>query len=42
VLQGVFEAERPIAPKLAEFENYLQRTLEAPEADREVAVAAGA
>jgi threonine synthase len=40
-LNGVFEAERPIAPKLAEFENYLQRTLEAPEADREIAVAAG-
>ena len=28
VLAGVYEAERPIAPKLAEFEQYLQQTLE--------------
>src|SRR5580693_981785 len=27
VLAGVYQAERPIAPKLTEFENYLQQTL---------------
>ncbi len=31
VLAGVYEVERPIAPKLSEFENYLQRTLDVPE-----------
>jgi len=29
VLAGVYEAERPIAPKLAEFEKYLNETVEA-------------
>jgi len=28
VLAGVYEAERPIAPKLAEFETYLRQTLD--------------
>ena len=28
---GKYEAEEPIAPKLAEFEKYLERTLNAPE-----------
>jgi threonine synthase len=28
VLAGVYEIETPIAPKLAEFEKYLQETLE--------------
>jgi threonine synthase len=28
VLAGVYEAERPIAPRLAEFESYLQETLD--------------
>jgi hypothetical protein len=27
VLAGVYETERPIAPKLTEFEHYLQKTL---------------
>ena len=31
VLAGVYQTERPIPPKLAEFENYLQRTLESVE-----------
>jgi threonine synthase len=31
VLAGVYETETPIAPKLAEFENYLQRTLDVAE-----------
>ena len=35
VLAGVYEAERPIAPKLAEFEQYLQRTLDVAEVARE-------
>jgi threonine synthase len=30
-LAGVYETELPIAPKLAEFENYLQRTLDVAE-----------
>jgi hypothetical protein len=30
-LAGKYEAEEPIAPKLAEFEKYLERTLHAPE-----------
>ena len=29
-LAGKYEAEEPIAPKLAEFEKYLERTLNAP------------
>ena len=32
VLTGEFEAEAPIAPKLAEFERFLQGTLDVPEA----------
>jgi threonine synthase len=32
VLAGIYETERPIAPKMAEFENYLQRTLDVGEA----------
>ena len=39
VLAGVYQTERPIAPKLAEFENYLQRTLDVEEV-REVVAAA--
>jgi threonine synthase len=31
VLTGVYETETPIAPKLAEFENYLRRTLDVAE-----------
>ena len=31
VLAGVYRTERPIAPKLTEFENYLQQTLEVAE-----------
>ena len=38
VLAGVYEEEQPIAPKMAEFENYLQNTLDAAE----VASAVGA
>ena len=30
-LAGKYEAEEPIAPKLVEFEKYLERTLNAPE-----------
>jgi threonine synthase len=41
VLAGVYEAERPIAPKLAEFESYLQQTSEHVEATHGVAAAAG-
>jgi len=41
VLAGVYEAERPIAPKLAEFESYLQQTSEYVEATHGVAAAAG-
>src|SRR6266481_3450492 len=33
VLAGVYEAEAPIAPKLAEFERYLQRTLDVAEVE---------
>jgi threonine synthase len=42
VLAGVYEAERPIAPKLAEFENYLHETLDNLEVERPAAVAFGA
>jgi threonine synthase len=31
VLAGIYQAERPIAPKLAEFESYLQQTLDVAE-----------
>jgi threonine synthase len=41
VLAGVYEEERPIAPKLAEFESYLQQTHEHVEATHGVAAAAG-
>jgi len=30
-LAGVYKTERPIAPKLAEFEQYLQQTLDVAE-----------
>jgi threonine synthase len=42
VLAGVYEIERPIAPKLAEFENYLQHSLEVTEVAREAAATVGA
>jgi threonine synthase len=42
VLTGVYEAERPIAPKLAEFENYLHETVEAIEVAHPAAAAVGA
>jgi threonine synthase len=38
-LAGVYREERPIAPKLAEFEDYLRQTLNTVEADKEVASA---
>jgi threonine synthase len=41
VLAGVYEAERPIAPKLAEFESYLQQKSDHAEATHGVAAAAG-
>jgi threonine synthase len=41
VLAGVYEAERPIAPKLAEFESYLQQTSEHVEAAHGVGAAVG-
>jgi threonine synthase len=42
VLAGVYEAERPIAPKLAEFESYLRQTLDGVEVAHETASAVGA
>ena len=42
VLAGVYQTERPIAPKLAEFENYLQSTLDAAEVANEAAAGVGA
>jgi threonine synthase len=39
VLAGVYKAERPIAPKLAEFESYLQQTLDVEEVPGVVAAA---
>ena len=39
VLAGVYEAERPIAPKLAEFESYLQQTLDVAEVPEILAAA---
>ena len=39
VLAGVYQTERPIAPKLAEFESYLQRTLTLDELPGVVAAA---
>jgi threonine synthase len=41
VFAGVYEAERPIAPKLAEFEKYLDETVGSVEVAREAAVAVG-
>ena len=37
VLAGVYEVERPIAPKLAEFEKYLHETLDTAEVEKETA-----
>jgi threonine synthase len=42
VLAGVYEAERPIAPKLAEFEKYLHETLDTIEVAKEAAATVGA
>jgi len=42
VLAGIYEAERPIAPKLAEFENYLQQSLDVAEVAKEAAATVGA
>jgi threonine synthase len=42
VLAGVYEAERPIAPKLAEFESYLHETLYNGEVERPAAIAVSA
>ena len=39
VLAGVYETEQPLAPKLAEFEAYLQRTLDVAEIPEIVAAA---
>jgi len=41
VLEGVYETERPIAPKLAEFEQYLQQTLKTADIPGVAAEAAG-
>jgi len=41
VLAGVYEAERPIAPKLAEFERYLQQSLQVIEVAKEAAASVG-
>ena len=42
VLAGVYEIERPIAPKLAEFEKYLHETLDTVEIAKETAATVGA
>ena len=42
VLAGIYETERPIAPKLAEFEAHLQKTLDGVEVAHETAAAVGA
>jgi threonine synthase len=42
VLAGVYEVERPIAPKLAEFEKYLHETLDTVEVAKEAAATVGA
>ena len=42
VLAGVYEIERPIAPKLVEFEKYLHETLGSVEVANEAAAAVGA
>jgi threonine synthase len=41
VLAGVYETERPIAPRLAEFEKYLQETLDNVEVAKEAAATVG-
>src|ERR1700678_1074397 len=41
-LTGVFQTEQPIAPKLAEFEKYLQQTLDVAEVAKEIAATVGA
>jgi threonine synthase len=41
VLAGVYETERAIAPRLAEFEKYLQETLDTVEVAKEVAATVG-
>ena len=42
VLTGIYEAERPIAPKLVEFEKYLHEKLDAVEVAQEAAASVGA
>jgi threonine synthase len=42
VFAGVYEVERPIAPKLAEFEKYLHETLDTVEVAKEAAATVGA
>jgi threonine synthase len=42
VLAGVYEVERPIAPKLDEFEIYLHETLDGVEVAKEAAASVGA
>ena len=42
VLAGVYETERPIAPKLAEFEKYLNETLDTVEVAKEAVATVGA
>jgi threonine synthase len=42
VLSGLYEIERPIAPKLAEFENYLHKTLDTVGVASETAATVGA
>src|SRR5947208_6551937 len=42
VLAGVYETERPIAPKLTEFENYLQQSLKSSDVPGVIAEAVGA
>src|ERR1700726_1652038 len=41
VLAGVYEIERPIAPKLAEFEKYLHETLDGVEVAKQAAATVG-
>src|ERR1700689_1854125 len=42
VLAGIYEIERPIAPKLTEFEKYLHETLDTVEVAKETAATVGA
>jgi threonine synthase len=42
VLAGVYQTERPIAPKLSEFENYLQHRLQSAEIPGVISEAVGA